>query len=92
MPDQSGTANMSASSRSMSRGLPGVSGVWEVARLLFTIDVATIWEPRGFWWLAVEKLRLNRVSRSGRTTTLGFVVDRLLFRVIRPELTGFNSI
>ena len=83
---------MSASSRSMSRGLPGVSGVWEVARLQFTIDVASIWEPRGFWWLAVEKLRLNRVSRSGRTTTLGFVVDRLLFRVIRPDLTGFNSI
>ena len=83
---------MSASSRSMSRGLPGVSGVWKVTRLLFTIDVAPIWEPWGFCGLAVEKLRLNWVSRSGGTTTLGFVVDKLLFRVIRPDLTGFNSI
>ena len=54
----SGTAKAS-SSRSMSWGLPGVSGVWGVAGLLFTIDVAPILEPRVFCGLAVEKLRLR---------------------------------
>ena len=54
----SGTAK-ELSSRSMSQGLPGVSGVWGVAGWVFTSHAAPGLEPLGFSGLATEKLRLR---------------------------------